>query len=94
MARDALLQNRLPGWRGWMPGGELGGGSTARSPSPVYFHIANAAGFLSAADPVIFPAATLPSTAWCPSEILGARGTQNGELKDTLQPVYFCRYNY
>jgi len=87
-----LLQPRLPGWTGWMPGGELGGGSSARSPSPVYFRIAAPGAFLSGADPTIFPAATLPSVSWCTSEILGVRGTLNGVLSSDIKPVYFCRY--
>jgi hypothetical protein len=89
-----LLQTRLPGWQGWMAGSELGGGSTARSPSPVHFVIAPAAGFAAAADPAIFPAGTIGSTAWCPTEILGVRSTENGALDPAIKPVYFCRYNY
>jgi hypothetical protein len=87
-----LLQQRLPGWVGRMPGAEVGGGATSRSPSPVYFHIAPAASFLSSADPVYFPPGSLASTAWCPNDILGVRPTQNGELRDSMTPVYFCRY--
>lgn len=89
-----LLQDRLPGWNGRMPGAEVGGGATSRSPSPVNFHIAPAAGFFAGADPVLFPPGSLASTAWCPTEILGVRPTQNGEFREELQPVYFCRYNY
>jgi hypothetical protein len=89
-----LLQTRLPGWRGWMAGSELGGASTARSPSPVYFVIAPAAGFAAAADPAIFPASTIGATSWCPTEILGVRSTENGALNPQIQPMYFCRYNY
>lgn len=89
-----LLQQRLPGWRGWMPGGELGGGATSRSPSPVNFHIAPAAAFFSSADPVVFPPDSLDSTSWCPTEILGVRGTRNGALDDELKPLYFCRNTF
>lgn len=87
-----LLQNRLPGWIGWMPGGELGGGSSARSPSPVKFLIATPATFLAVADAEVFPAASLPSTSWCTTEILGVRSTLNGEIVPDRKPVYFCRY--
>jgi hypothetical protein len=88
-----LLQARLPGWRGRMPGAEVGGGATSRSPSPVHFRIANVGDFASVADPVLFPPDTLGSlSSWCSTEILGVRPTQNGELKDALMPVYFCRY--
>lgn len=89
-----LLQARLPGWQGWLPGTELGGGSTARSPSPVHFHIAPAASFAAGANQTVFPPATIGSTAWCPTEILGIRGTLNGELRPGLKPIYFCRYDY
>jgi hypothetical protein len=87
-----LLQIRLPGWRGWMAGSELGGGSTARSPSPVHFVIASAASFAMTADPAIFPANTIGATSWCTTEILGVRPTQNGALTSDLKPAYFCRY--
>jgi hypothetical protein len=86
-----LLQTRLPGWNGWMPGSELGGGSTTRSPSPVHFVIAPASGFAAAADPTIFPAGSIGPTTWCATEILGVRSTENGALTSELQPVYFCR---
>jgi hypothetical protein len=89
-----LLQARLPGWRGWMAGSELGGASTARSPSPVYFRIAPASTFAATADPAIFPASSIGSTTWCPSEILGVRATENGALDADIRPMYFCRYNY
>lgn len=86
-----LLQARLPGWNGRMPGAEVGGGATSRSPSPVHFQIAPAASFLSTADPVLFPPGSLASTSWCPTEILGVRPTQNGEFREALKPMYFCR---
>jgi hypothetical protein len=88
-----LLQTRLPGWRGWMPGSELGGGSTTRSPSPVHFVIAPAATFAAAANPAIFPAGSIGPTTWCATEIMGLRSTQNGALTSDLQPVYYCRNN-
>ena len=82
-------QFRLPGWQGWMPGSELTGG---RSPSPVHFVIAPAASFAATADPAIFAASTIGDpTTWCSTEVLGVRGTQNGELVSTRQPIYFCR---
>src|SRR5690606_28475616 len=89
-----LLQDRLPGWRGWMPGGEVGGGATSRSPSPVDFHLAPAAALASVADPAVFPADTMGSLAWCPTEVLAVRSTQNGALVDSLQPLYFCRNTF
>jgi hypothetical protein len=87
-----LLQARIPGWKGWLPGGELGGGSTTRSPAPVYFQIAPAGSFASTTEEAIFPAASVGSTTWCPTEILGIRATQNGELADSKAPLYFCRH--
>ncbi len=89
-----LLQNRLPGWRGWMPGTELGGGASSRSPSPVHFQIAPAAAFAATADPTLFPPDSIGSTAWCPTEILGVRPTQNGELTDAMRPIYLCRNTF
>ncbi len=89
-APPPLLQARLPGWERWMPGGELGGGSTARSPSPVHFHIATSGNFFVNANAEAFPPASMPSQAWCPTEILGVRATLNGEA--IRKPVYFCRY--
>lgn len=89
-----LLQARLPGWQGYLPGTELGGGSSARSPSPVYFHIAPAASFAAGANATVFPPVTIGTTTWCPSEIIGIRGTLNGELSATLKPLYFCRNSY
>lgn len=86
-----LLQPRLPGWRGWMPGSELGGASSARSPSPVYFVIAPASAFAAAANTTIFPADTIGSTSWCTTEILGVRPTENGALNPLVKPQYFCR---
>jgi hypothetical protein len=85
-----LLQVRLPGWQGWIPGGELGGGSTSRSPSPVQFHIASAGTFFAAADQQYFPPASLASQAWCTTEILGLRPTNNNV--PVGDPVYYCRY--
>jgi hypothetical protein len=87
-----LLQSRLPGWIGRMPGAEVGGGATSRSPSPVHFRIATVADFPSVADPVLFPPETLTNlSSWCSTEILGVRPTQNGELRDEAGPLYFCR---
>jgi hypothetical protein len=83
-------QTRLPGWQGWMPGSELTGG---RSPSPVYFVVAPVANFAATATTAVFPASTIGNLAsWCSTEVLGVRGTQNGELVSTRQPLYFCRY--
>jgi hypothetical protein len=84
-----LLQFRLPGWQGWMPGSEL---STGTSPSPVHFLIASPGTFLATADPAIFPASSLPTTNWCATEILGVRGTLNGQIVPARKPLYFCRY--
>lgn len=89
-----LLQARLPGWQGWMPGGEVGGGATSRSPSPVYFQIAQPGAFAGLADPAIFPPESIGPLDWCPTEVLGVRATRNGELLDTLQPLYFCRNTF
>jgi hypothetical protein len=91
-APPPVLQTRLPGWESWMPGSELSGGSSARSPSPVKFQIATPGTFLALADPAIFPPSTLPSTSWCTTEILGVRGTMNGEVVPERKPVYFCRH--
>lgn len=85
----ALLQNRLPGWQGWMPGAELGGGSTSRSPSVVQFHIAAPGNFFTGTDPAIFPPGSMTSQTWCTTEIMGVRSTLNG-VPDR-NPVYFCR---
>jgi hypothetical protein len=74
-----------------MPGSELGGGSTARSPSPVHFVIAPAATFAAVANSSIFPASSIGITTWCSTEILGLRSTENGALTDGLKPVYYCR---
>lgn len=90
-APPPLLQARLPGWMGYLPGTELGGGSSARSPSPVHFHIAPAATFTSSANASVFTPGSLTSTSWCTTEIIGIRGTLNGLLDPSLKPLYFCR---
>lgn len=74
----------LPGFVGRIPGGQTA--FDARSPSPIYFHIAPAATFFSTASPDYFP--EVP-TGWCNSEILGLRATLHAKAIDS--PVYFCR---
>jgi hypothetical protein len=75
---------QLPGYTGRHPGGEPFPGN--RSPSPVYFQIAPAASFFTAANATYFPPV---STDWCTTEILGLRATANGFPVN--YPVYLCR---
>jgi len=77
----------LPGYVGRIPGSA--NVQDGRSPSPMQYHIAPAATFLTAANPDYFPPASLPSTSWCAADLLGIRATLNGVPID--QPRYFCR---
>jgi hypothetical protein len=82
-----LLQLRIPGWQGWLPGTTL---SEGVSPSPVYYQVAPAASFAAAADPAIFVPA-VGSTSWCTTEIVGLRETLNGALVASRPAQYYCR---
>jgi hypothetical protein len=84
-AGGAIDIGTLPPYMARIPGGAQA--VDGRSPSPIYFHIAPAAQFYSAAPAEYFPT---ESTTWCTTEILGIRSTLNAV--PIHKPVYFCRF--
>jgi hypothetical protein len=84
-AGGAVDIGTLPPYMARIPGGAQA--VDGRSPSPIYFHIAPAAQFYTAAPAEYFPTAP---TNWCTTEILGIRATLNAV--PIHKPVYFCRF--